>query len=148
MTTKPRKKPNKNELAQMKVLSVLGHSPTAISRKMGKSHHTVIKYLSSEVYKDPNIQKMISIIKSKELDDLHLLGAKSRERLHELLDQGDTKMIETIALMDRSFQQRRLLENKATEINQIQATIDSLDKEIKTLEVELFKSEDNSNGTK
>jgi len=43
------------------------------------------------------------------------LGAKGRKRLHELVDSGNSKMIETIALVDRVFQQRRLLEGKSTE---------------------------------
>jgi hypothetical protein len=107
-------KPNKKELAQMKVLSDLGYTPTAISKRMGKSHHTVIKYLNSDVYNDPDIQQMVETIKEKELSDLFLLGAKARNRLHELLDDGNTKMIETCAVMDRSFQQRRLLEDKST----------------------------------
>ena len=48
------------------------------------------------------------------VEDLYLLGAKGRQRLHELLDQGNSKMIETIALVDRTFQQRRLLEGQST----------------------------------
>ena len=44
---------------------------------------------------------------------MYLLGAKARARLHELLDEGNTRVIETVALMDRSFQQRRLLEEPA-----------------------------------
>ena len=50
-----------------------------------------------------------------EINDLYLLGAKGRKRLHELVDSGNSKMIETIALVDRVFQQRRLLEGKSTE---------------------------------
>jgi hypothetical protein len=113
MSRKP--KPTKKELAEMKVLSDLGHSPTAISKKMGKSHHTISKYLQyQEVFNDPEIKRLIEIIRQNELDDLFLLGAKARKRLHDLLDEGDTKVIETTAVMDRSFQQRRLLQNEST----------------------------------
>lgn len=62
---------------------------------------------------------MVNIIKELEIDDLYLLGAKARKRLHELLDQGDTKAIEITAVMDRSFQQRRLLEGQFTENHHI-----------------------------
>ena len=58
---------------------------------------------------------MVDIIKEKEIADLYLLGAKARNRLHELMDEGKTKTIETVALMDRSFQQRRLLEGQSTD---------------------------------
>ena len=56
---------------------------------------------------------MVENIKEKELSDLYLLGAKGRSRLHELLDKGDSTMIPTIALVDRVFQQRRLLEGNS-----------------------------------
>ena len=98
----------------MKVMSELGVSPTAIAEKMGRSHHTVIKYLQSDVYTDPSIGEIIERIKEKETQDLWLLGAKGRQRLHELLDEGKAQMIPTIALVDRTFQQRRLLEGKST----------------------------------
>src|SRR5262247_2173159 len=111
----PGRRPNKKELAQMKVMSDLGHSPTAIAEKLGRSHNTVIKYLDSDVYNDPTISGIVEKLKENEINDLYLLGAKGRKRLHELVDRGDSKMIETIALVDRVFQQRRLLEGKSTE---------------------------------
>jgi hypothetical protein len=98
----------------MKVLSDSGYSPTAISQELGKSHHTVIKYLKSAVYTDPTINVIVEKIRENETNDLYLLGARGRQRLHELVDKGDSKMIETIALVDRTFQQRRLLEGKST----------------------------------
>ena len=57
---------------------------------------------------------MVELIKKRGLEDLYLLGAKGRHPLHDLLDEGKTKMIETIALVDRTFQQRRLLEGGTT----------------------------------
>ncbi len=107
-------KPNKKELAEMKVLKDMGVTPTTIAKQMGRSHHTVIKYLNSDVYNDPSIREIIERLKEKEIVDLYLLGAKARNRLHTLLDEDDTKAIETTAIMDRSFQQRRLLEGKST----------------------------------
>ncbi len=110
----PGKRPTKNELAKMKVMSDVGLTPTTIAGKLGKSHHTVIKYLQSDVYTDPSIGEIVERIKEKETQDLWLLGAKGRQRLHELLDEGKSQMIPTIALVDRAFQQRRLLEGKST----------------------------------
>src|SRR5262245_22739834 len=111
----PGRKPNKKELAQMKVMSDLGASPTAIAEKLGRSHHTVAKYLNSDVYSDTTIGIIIEKLRENEISDLYVLGAKGRKRLHELVDKGDSKMIETLALVDRTFQQRRLLEGKSTE---------------------------------
>ena len=110
----PGTRPTKKQLAEMKVANELGVTPTAIARQMGKSHHTVIKYLQSEVYNDPSITKLVDKIRENEVNDLYVLGAKGRSRLHELLDEGKSQMIPTIALVDRTFQQRRLLEGKST----------------------------------
>ena len=110
----PGKRPTRLELAKMKVMSDVGLTPTTIAGKLGKSHHTVIKYLQSDVYTDPSIGEIVERIKEKETQDLWLLGAKGRQRLHELLDEGKSQMIPTIALVDRAFQQRRLLEGKST----------------------------------
>lgn len=109
------RRPDKKELAKIKVMSDLGLAPTNIAQKIGRSHHMVIKYLGlPETFEDLEVKQLVEAIKEKELSDLHLLGAKARKRLHELLDEGETKMIETCAVMDRSFQQRRLLEGQST----------------------------------
>jgi len=93
----------------------LGVTPNAIGKQVGRDPKTVRSYLQSPVYEtDPDLQAMIEQIKAHELKDLYLLGAKGRKRLHDLLDGGKTKMIETIALVDRTFQQRRLLEGGST----------------------------------
>ena len=116
-------KPTKKELARFKVMRDLGLTPNAIGARTGRDPKTVRKYLQSEVYNDPEIMRMVDIIKEKEVADLYLLGAKARYRLHELLDEGDTKAIETTAVMDRSFQQRRLLEDQSTDNVNIHAII-------------------------
>lgn len=126
----PGTKPTKKELARMKVMQEIGESPTAIARRLGRSHNTVIKYLESDVFNDPDIGELVERIRKKEVEDLYLLGAKGRQRLHELLDRGDSKMIETIALVDRTFQQRRLLEGRSTlNVNSLSALVIGADKE-------------------
>lgn len=107
--------PAKKELAQFKAMNDLGLTPNAIAVKTNRDPKTVRKYLQSDVYNDPEIASMVDLIKEREVNDLYLLGAKARKRLHELMDEGNTKTIETVALMDRSFQQRRLLEGQSTE---------------------------------
>src|SRR5262245_7849476 len=109
------RKPDKKELARFKAMADLGVTPNAIGKKVGRDPKTVRYYLQSPVYEtDLDLQEMVELIKARELNDLYLLGAKGRKRLHELLDEGRTKMIETIALVDRTFQQRRLLEGGST----------------------------------
>ena len=116
----------------MKVMHDLGVSPTAIAKRLGKSHNTVIKYLDSDVFNDPSISQIVERIKEKELSDLYLLGAKARKNLHTMLDQGKGGMIPTVALMDRSFQQRRLLEGRSTEnIHNLTAIIQAVHGEAK-----------------
>ena len=128
----PGRKPDKKELARMKVMHDLGVSPTAIAKRLGKSHNTVIKYLDSDVFNDPSISQIVERIKEKELSDLYLLGAKARKNLHTMLDQGKGGMIPTIACMDRSFQQRRLLEGRSTEnIHNLTAIIQAVHGEAK-----------------
>ena len=116
----------------MKVMHDLGVSPTAIAQRLGRSHNTVIKYLDSDVFNDPSISQIVEQIKEKELSDLYLLGAKARKNLHTMLDQGKGGMIPTVALMDRSFQQRRLLEGRSTEnIHNLTAIIQAVHGEAK-----------------
>jgi hypothetical protein len=107
--------PTKPELAQFKALSDMGHSQYAISKLTGRDRKTIRRYLlRSDLYQDPEVQKMIEAIKAEELSDLTLLNAKARLRLHERLDEDKLKNIELIAAMDRSFSQVRLLRSQST----------------------------------
>lgn len=129
--------PTKKEMAQFKAMNDMGLTPNAIAVKTGRDAKTIRKYLQSDVYKDPDISSMVDLIKEREVNDLYLLGAKSRMRLHELLDDGNTKAIETVAIMDRSFQQRRLLEGQSTEnIAQVHKIIAAIKQTDKNKEIE------------
>ncbi len=111
----PGKKPNKRELARMKVLSDMGESNRSIARQLGKGHGTIKKYLNSDVFTNaPEIDRMVEQIKDREVADLTLLGARGRQHIHELLDEGKSTLIPLIALVDRTFQQRQLLTGKST----------------------------------
>jgi hypothetical protein len=108
-----RKSPNKRELAEMKALSNLGNTPYAISKRTGIDDGTVAKYLADqEAYNNPQMQTLVTEIMAKEIMDLTVLTVKARQRLHEIAPRLNA--IESIALMDRTFQQRRLLEGKST----------------------------------
>ena len=110
------KKPDKIELAKMKILSNLGNTPNAIGRKIGRDPRTVRKHLGiPENFQDPEVLRLVAKIKDDEINNLYLLGEKAKQRLHEILDEGKTRAIETTAILDRTFQQRRLLENLPTE---------------------------------
>lgn len=113
--TKKKTKPTKAEVAKMIVLDELGESYRSIGRMLNRSNHTVKKYLNSEAYlKDPAVQELVEVLKAKEIEDLTLLGAKARAKIHELLEGDKVKIIEATAVMDRSFQQRRLLQGEST----------------------------------
>ena len=108
------KKPNKKELATVKALSNLGNTPFAIEKRTGLYHTTVSKYLSdAEAYNDPTMPALIAQIQAREIEDLTVLTVRARARLHDIA--ATMNPIEAIALMDRSFQQRRLLQGKSTE---------------------------------
>ncbi len=98
----------------MKALSDMGESNRSIARQLGKGHTTVKRFLNSDVFNDPDIDKMVERIKETATTDLYLLGVKARRNLHVLADSGKMRPIENIALMDRVFQQRRLLEGKSS----------------------------------
>lgn len=123
MTTK-NSKLTKGELSRIGALHEAGVPKKAIARQVGRDTRTVRRYLQSDVFRDPEIREMIDSIKAKEIEDLCLIGAKARQRIHELLDGGNVKPIEACALLDRTFQQRRLLEGQSTEnIAQVTAII-------------------------
>jgi hypothetical protein len=73
----------------------------------------VRKYLTSPMFTDEKFQKLVEEYKSKELIDLTVLNIEARARLHDLVPTMTP--IEAIALMDKSFGERRLLEGKSTE---------------------------------
>jgi len=130
-------RPIKTDLARFKVMSDLGLTPNNIGKGTGFDPKTVRRYLSSEVYQDPEVQSIVARIKERELADLYLLGAKARKRLHELLDEGNTKVIETTAVMDRSFQQRQLLEGKPTANITFLSVLKEVDNSIRKVKEEM-----------
>ena len=109
------RKPSKSELAKMKVMSDLGHTPNAIGNKIGRDPKTVRKYLSTEAYNDPEIEAMVSLLKEHELKQLQLIGGMARAILVNYLTdclegRKEPNPISVTAVLDRTFQQKRLLE--------------------------------------
>jgi hypothetical protein len=119
MNNKTRLKPTKTELAEMKVLNNLGHSPSNIAKTIGRSHNTVLKYLRSDIYENPELQELVRIISEKELQELTVIGSKARACQHKYLDavlngEKEVNPIAVTAIGDRGFQQRRLLAGDST----------------------------------
>lgn len=109
----PGKRLSKPKQAEIKALKEMGQSNYAIEKRTGISHNTIAKYLEdNEAYSDPKMMEKVTQIKEKEILDLTVLGVRAKMRLHDLAPTMNP--IEAIALMDRSFQQRRLLEGKST----------------------------------
>lgn len=107
------KRPTKREIVQMNALKQLGKSAYSIGLSLGRSHHTIQKYINAPFLTDPKYAAMVEDYKQKEILDLTTLNIKSRARLHDLVETMTP--LEATALMDRAFQQRRLLEGKSTE---------------------------------
>ncbi len=140
-------KPTKPDIAKFKVMKDMGLTPNSIGKRTGFDPKTVRAYLSSEVYADPDIQQMIELIKGRELNDLHLIGGKARAVLNGYLDsvmRGDKEPnpVAIVAIQDRSFQQRRLLEGLSTEnigVKGLVAHIQTEIEEIRKRKEELLK---------
>lgn len=135
----PKTKPIKTELARFKALSDMGLSAHAIGKRTGKDPKTVRKYLNSEAINDPYIKVIAQKIKDAELNDLLLLNQKARANLHKRFDEGSPNVIESTAVMDRTFGQIRLLQDKSTgnvDIHVLHKTLD----ELNGIENELMKS--------
>jgi len=109
-----RKKLNKKEIVDVLALKAMGNSNYAVSKRTGIDNHTVAKYLKDQdAYNQPDIQADIDRVMEGEINDLAVLTVKARQRLHDLAPKAN--MIESIALMDRTFQQRRLIQGKSTQ---------------------------------
>ncbi len=111
-------KPIKSELAYFKVLSDQGMTPNAIGKLIGRDPKTVSKYLSQEIT-DPEVERMVELIRKAELSQLHQIGLKSRVILIDYLDsvlagEREVNPISVTAILDRTFTQRRLLEGSST----------------------------------
>lgn len=112
--SRARKKLNIREKSEIKALAELNNSMNAIERRTGINRGTVAKYLADhEAYNDPKIMDAVAKIKEGEIADLTVLNIEAKDRLHQLAPVMNP--IEAIALMDRSFQQLRLLEGKSTQ---------------------------------
>lgn len=107
------KKPTKESVARMLALSELGKKPYEIEKITGHSHNTIAKYLrDQEAYSDPKMQERVTEIKEKEILDLTVLNVTAKQRLHDIVPKAN--VIEALAVVDRTFQQIRLLEGKST----------------------------------
>ena len=107
------KKLSRREQAEMYALVGLGTANAEVERRSGIHPTTIDRYLKNrEAYCDARMEKKIEQIKEKEIWDLTVLNVRAKDRLHDLAESMNP--IEAIALMDRSFQQIRLLEGKST----------------------------------
>lgn len=109
-----KKQLNVLEVAQIKALSDTGSTNYAIEKRTGISHTTVGKYLrDQEAYSDPDMMALVAKIQENEVADLTVLMVRGRKRLHEIAERMNP--IEAIALMDRTFNQIRILQGKSTQ---------------------------------
>lgn len=120
---KPRPiKATKKILAEIKVMESQGVATNQIARIVDIDAHSVRNYLKNPaLFDDVQVQEMVKIITERELTDLRRIGAKSRECLDMYLNsvlnkEKEPNPIAVTAIMDRSFQQRRLLEGNSTDI--------------------------------
>lgn len=127
--------PTKSDIVKMQALHELGNSYRQIGLALNLSGHTVAKYIKQELSPEDKerVKELVEKIRETELEDLTIIGAKARARLHELLDEGKVRPIEATAIMDRSFQQRQLLQGRATERVTITALSEEKRRELKEI---------------
>lgn len=130
------KRPTKVEIAEMKVLFDLGETPKAIARKLGRSHHTVKRYLLMDYENDPELEALVKITKDKQIEMLTEIWTKATNKLSKLLEV-ETKTIPVIAAMDRSFQQLRLLQNESTDNLSVRSVVAQLETDADRIRAEI-----------
>lgn len=112
---------------KLKRLLKLKISGKEVAERLDVSEATLYRYLNY-------LKKQILITKeidSTEITSLALLGAKARQKLSSIVET--MKPIELIALVDRTFQQRRLLQGKSTaNVSVLANIISEAHKQIKT----------------
>ena len=139
-TKQRRRKLPTHQQALIMASTELGKSTYQIEKETGISHSTVAKYLrTQEAYSNPKMKQMVAQIKEHEILDLTVLNVRAKERLHKIAARLNP--IEAIALMDRTFQQLRLLEGKST------ANIASLSKIIQEAHGATFSSNNPAHAT-
>lgn len=142
------KKLTRREKIAIKVLQQLEYSSRKIEKKTGISRWTIRQYKNKDLNLNDQkeVDQIVEQIKKQEAADLCLLHAKARINMHAMLDAGEVLPIELIALMDRTFQQRRLIEGQSTSniavLGQVLKGIDARGvEEIKEEAMELAKTQ-------
>lgn len=114
-------RPTKPQLAKLKALTDMGQTPTAAAKVVGIDHHTALSYIRDRaaVFEDREIKAMINRLKQAELDQLTTITGKARLILDQYLDdvmagEREANPISVTAILDRTFQQRRLVEGAST----------------------------------
>ena len=150
----PNVKPTKPELAKIKALNDLGVSPNKLGKIAKRDPKTIRKYLAMDkVWADPELRKMIEVIKKSEINEmveaikkseiseLYLIGARTRQRIRELLEKDNLTLIPAVATLDRVFSQRRILEEKSTSNVSVVSVVEHLSKEIERSDAKLEELE-------
>lgn len=96
---------NTKKLKRLLKLKIPG---TEVAERVGISEATLYRYLNFLKTQSSKITE----IDNTEIIDLALLGARARMRLAQRIETMNP--IELTAVMDRTFQQRRLLQGKST----------------------------------
>lgn len=138
--TKPKRNYNRkadNKINIKKVSDLLSGRPLKVTEaaKVLDCHpQSIYKAMSRSdiIISDYNMQA----IKDNEEDELAIITHHARQHLYKLLLSGKLKGIETTAILDRCFQQRRELQGKGhTSINFFTTIIQKVDNDIISVQV-------------
>ena len=123
-----------------------GKTNREIADEVGLSTATVRKYKEFDAPEEA--QEIVEFLKEKELQQMHLITGKCRIAVNKYLDEimegkREINPIAVTAIQDRNFQQRQLLEGRATSNVNLVSLHDSLaaQQEQLTREIEELQKE-------
>lgn len=124
--------------AVIKAMSEAGSSSQEIADTVGVDQHTVLAILKQPICTD---QALITALQERELNDLTVLGGIARQNIVKKIIKGGGNITENVIVMDRTFQQRRLLAGQSTS-NHIVLSIQAGMEELKKAREEVTKMEE------
>ena len=125
-----------NHRAAIHARKALGQNTSQITRSVPYSYNTVKAVLRQQ---DNIDTKLVDRLIKREAAELALAGGLARTNLLKRLASGGGNIIENIAVMDKTFQQRRLLSGLSTQNHAVMTIIDKVESDIKDLEVQEAK---------
>ena len=107
----------KLEQERIKVLHAAGHSPLDISKKLGRSHGTIGRYIKDNYAEVSEVKEAFNENISEE-DEFDFLVKHSMKRLKEMVQSLTLKPLDAVKILQVAFDKRQILQGKPTQIGE------------------------------